>query len=383
MKAVHFGAGNIGRGFIGLLLCRSGYDVTFVDVNAEVVRLLNALGRYPVCIVGDTHGMHREWVDGVKALHVEDRQSVAEAIAEADVVTTAVGKSALVHIAPLILDGMRLRRHDTVPVIVVACENVLGNSSYLADLVRQIAPLDASSWLRAAVFPDCVVDRIVPNAAQEAEGHPLAVTVEEYCQWAIDSSHLQILPLIDGAEFREGLESVLAQKLFTLNMAHAIVGYYGYLRERMFIHQAMQDETIRVLLEGALSEVSRVIVASYGISATEQAQYAAKVIQRLENPALADTVIRVGREPKRKLGSNDRLVAPALKAIELGHIPAHLATGVAAALAFDCSEDRDAQALQVMVAELGLKEALHRVSGVEHDHALAQLIHATALYRQL
>lgn len=41
MIALHFGAGNIGRGFIGALLHHSGYDVVFADVNDTMVSLLN------------------------------------------------------------------------------------------------------------------------------------------------------------------------------------------------------------------------------------------------------------------------------------------------------------------------------------------------------
>ena len=36
-KAIMYGGGNIGRGFIGALLSRSGYEVTFVDVVDAVV----------------------------------------------------------------------------------------------------------------------------------------------------------------------------------------------------------------------------------------------------------------------------------------------------------------------------------------------------------
>jgi len=49
-QAIQFGAGNIGRGFIGALLSRSGYHVVFADVDNQMVDTINNTGCMTNCI---------------------------------------------------------------------------------------------------------------------------------------------------------------------------------------------------------------------------------------------------------------------------------------------------------------------------------------------
>ncbi len=164
MLAVHFGAGNIGRGFIGLLLHESGYDIVFVDVRDDVVEALKAQGRYDV-ILADEHERHVP-VDRVTALHsARDAEEVTGRIAEADLVTTAVGPSILPVIAPAIAQGLLERvRLGGAPVNVIACENMVGASQALKGSVMEHVPQEsAGSVEEIAGFPNAAVDRIVPE----------------------------------------------------------------------------------------------------------------------------------------------------------------------------------------------------------------------------
>jgi mannitol-1-phosphate/altronate dehydrogenase len=101
MKSLHFGAGNIGRGFIGQILHEAGYEITFADIQSEVVRALKETGRYDVILADEEET--RVPVDRVTALHsVEEADEVVARLAEADLVTTAVGPSVLPVLAPAI-----------------------------------------------------------------------------------------------------------------------------------------------------------------------------------------------------------------------------------------------------------------------------------------
>lgn len=164
MHAVHFGAGNIGRGFIGQLLHESGYDITFVDVRDDVVEALRTQGRYEVILADE--GEPHIAVDRVTALHsARDAREVTERIAGADLVTTAVGPSVLKVIAPAIAKGLVERaRRGGPPVNVIACENMVGASQALKGYVMEHVPEgEAGAVEEMAGFPNAAVDRIVPE----------------------------------------------------------------------------------------------------------------------------------------------------------------------------------------------------------------------------
>ena len=164
MLAVHFGAGNIGRGFIGQLLHESGYDIVFVDVRDDVLEALKTQGRYDVILADEAE--RRIPVDRVTALHsAREAEEVTESIAEADLVTTAVGPSILPVIAPAIAEGLTERaRRGGAPVNVIACENMVGASQTLGRHVMEHVPEErARAVAEIAGFPNAAVDHIVPE----------------------------------------------------------------------------------------------------------------------------------------------------------------------------------------------------------------------------
>lgn len=182
MKAVHFGAGNIGRGFVGLLLREGGYEVVFSDVADALVDAINAVDSYTVHEAGPGGTDHV--VTGFRAVNSRtDPAVVAEEVASADVVTTAVGPTVLRFVAPSIVAGLALRSPDAAPLQVMACENAIGATDLLRREVVTAAGPDAETLLARAVFANTAVDRIVPA---QPEGSGVDVTVEPYFEWAIE-----------------------------------------------------------------------------------------------------------------------------------------------------------------------------------------------------
>jgi mannitol-1-phosphate 5-dehydrogenase len=285
-----------------------------------------------------------------------------------------VGVNVLRHIAEGIAKGIERRiARGAGPLHVIACENAIGGStqlkehvySHLSEEIRQIAD-------QQAAFPDAAVDRIVPIQHHE---DPLQVTVEPFYEWVVDrSAMIPGFHEIEGVHYVNELEPYIERKLFTVNTGHCSAAYLGYLQGYETIQETMADSKITSLVERALGETGALLVDKYKFDPQEHKQYIHKILDRFRNPFLTDEVVRVGRSPIRKLSSNDRLVRPALQALERGMDAHYLGMVMAAALLFDYEEDPEAVELQAAIQSLGLSQTITKYTGIAEGHPLHEVI---------
>ncbi|MBO0981064.1 mannitol-1-phosphate 5-dehydrogenase [Microbacterium sp. SD291] len=379
MKAVHFGAGNIGRGFVGLLLHEGGYEVVFSDVADALVDAINAVDSYTVREAGPGGTDHV--VTGFRAVNSRtDPDAVAAEVASADVVTTAVGPTVLRFVAPAIVAGLARRSPDSAPLQVMACENAIGATDLLREEVGAAAGPDADAILSRAVFANTAVDRIVP--AQPEDGG-VDVTVEPYFEWAIESAPFGgALPHIPGAHFVGDLAPYIERKLFTVNTGHAATAYFGALAGIERISDALADPGIAARVTAALEETSAVLVAEHGLDPADLAEYRTTILERFRNPALVDTVQRVGRQPLRKISRHERFIGPAAMAAERGLPAQALVSAVAAALEFDDPADEQSVELQTLLRSTEATAFTTLATGLDPEHPLFPAVRDAVTVRQ-
>ncbi|PPF38602.1 mannitol-1-phosphate 5-dehydrogenase [Pseudoclavibacter sp. AY1H1] len=366
MKAVHIGAGNIGRGFIGLVLHEAGYNLVYADVNADLIGALQAVDTYTVHEVGPAAKSHV--VDRFRAINSATHEDeVVQEIATADVVTCAVGPNVLRFIAPVIRKGLAARAADAPKLAVMACENAIGASDTLKGLVLEGAEeLDAR-----AVFANTAVDRIVPEQAVEG----VDVTVEDFFEWTIDRTPFNgAEPSIPDAHFVDDLKPFIERKLFTVNTGHATIAYHGFVAGATNMQDALAISAVASEVEAVLGETSRVLVSQFGFSEEDHAEYVATTLSRFANRDLPDQPARVGRQPLRKLSAKERFVRPASEAEAAGLPYDALVRAIGAALRFDFPADQESVELQQKLSTLDAETFTREVTGLEGGALFAAVV---------
>ncbi len=373
-NAIQFGAGNIGRGFIGMLLSQAGYRVVFADVNETIIDRLKADQGYTV------HVMDTE-VEDVPIRNVtgilSTGEEIVEEIAKADILTTAVGLRVLGFIAPAIAKGIQKRCADGVqaPLNIIACENAIRATSQLKEHVYSALSEAEKAYCEAHVgFADCSVDRIVPPVRTE---NPVDVVVEKYCEWNVEKASLKgEIPNIPGMNLADNLMAYIQRKLFTLNTGHCITAYTGVMAGYSTIDKTIADPEIYELVKAAMTQSGDGLIQKFGFDREAHYKYIDKIINRFRNPYLQDDVARVGREPLRKLSADDRLVSPLSTARSFGLPVDKLIIGIGSALHYNNPDDAQSVELQEKIAAKGVKDAFAEISGVTDPELLEQVADA-------
>lgn len=360
-KALHFGAGNIGRGFIGKLLSEAGYEVYFIDINEAIINGLKEKKEYTVEVVGDNSV--KEIVKNVTGLFSNDIETIKEVGNEANIITTAIGPNVLPIIAKSVAEVIKVRRENENKQFlnVIACENMIKGSTFLKEKVYEsLNEFDKVFADEYVAFVDSAVDRIVPPTSGEITD-PTYVIVEEFYEWIVDKNQIKGDLEITGMTKVDNLMAYLERKLFTLNTGHAITAYIGKSKGIKTVDQSILDEEVREIVLGAMKESGEVLIKRYDFDRETHYKYIDKILKRFENKYLNDDVERVGRQPIRKLGKNERLIKPLLGTVEYGTENDKLIEGIVYALKFDGSDEETVK-LQAELKEKNIKDVLNEIS---------------------
>ena len=371
MKAVMYGGGNIGRGFIGMLFSMSGYEVTFIDVAQPVIDGLNRDGRYPVRIVSN-EGHEDIEVEHVRAVNGNDREAAAEAIAEADVMATAVGVNVLKFIVPNLAEGIRRRRvRQGGPLNIIICENLVDANKVLEKLLKAELTKEEAAWLDENIgLVEASIGRMVPVQTEEMKaGNPLRVCVERYGFLPVDKAAFRgEIPEIKNMVPYEPFDYYIRRKLYVHNMGHAVCAYLGLYTHREYIYEAIEDSCIQNIVQNAMLESALALSKAYQMPVELLVRHFQDLLSRFKNQALKDTCARVGGDPKRKLSHTDRLIGSSLLCLEHGVQPVFISVGTAGAV---YEYIREAGAQQCVKEA---RQVLSRISDLEKDSPLLDLV---------
>jgi mannitol-1-phosphate 5-dehydrogenase len=329
---VGFGFGPIQAGLFLYEAHRSrAFDrLVVAEIRPEVVeRLRRDGGRYRVRIATRV-GVDTREVPGVEACHpVADRDALIQAIGDASELCTALPSvAAYPEVAALLAAGLR------TPCVVYAAENDTRAAELLEAAVRR-----HRADLPPCQFADTVIGKMSGIAGDE-------FLVEEFNRILISRITLPGFRRGIGVfEEKADLKPFEEAKLYGHNAIHAWLGFHARARGLRHIADVGRDvPTLREARAAFVEECGAGLLARHAgvdplFTREGFAAYADDLLARMINPWLLDTVERVVRDPRRKLGWSDRLVGAMRLALDAGVRPSRLARGAALALAALAGEE--------------------------------------------
>jgi mannitol-1-phosphate 5-dehydrogenase len=373
-----WGAGKIGRGFIGDLFHRGGYRLLFIDSSRELVNALNKRGYYTVLYV-PAEGEQRSFrIERFEAIHTAQAELLSERIVAAELMAVCVYPNAFDETAASIAAAVERRAAgDCPPLDVLLCTNILHPTPLFRQaLVNHLSKKGRKYLEKKVGLIETLILRIAIEPSGELKSEdPLLVCTNGYPQLPVDATSWKgSFPEIEGLRPSNTILAEEIRKIYTYNMVHALAAYLGQPRGYAYIAECLQDGEIRAAARTALEEVGAALQKEYSFSETEMFAWCEGVIDYLGNPILKDTVQRVGGDPIRKLSREDRLTGPALLCRKHGIEPDQIARAIAHAFRFRNSGDPAAVEIARYLEKEEIGAAIRRFCQLDRESELIRLI---------
>ena len=321
-KLVLFGAGKIGRSFIGQLFSCGGYEVVFIDINEQMINELNRRTNYNVIIRGEKEEHIN--VRNVRGVNARDEQTVVDEIASAEILAVSIGQNGLPGIIPLLAKGL-LKRYSEDPkqaLDIIIAENLRNAADYFRSELIKLLP-ENYPFEQLVGLIETSIGKMVPiRSNKDVEEDVLQVFAESYNILILDKKAFRNpIPQIAGLSPKENIKAWVDRKLFIHNLGHATAAYLGYICNPNFkyLYEALEVPEIFIAVRETMLQAATILHKKYPADFTLEAltDHVDDLLFRFKNRSLGDTIFRVGCDLTRKLGSKDRLAGAIHLALEV------------------------------------------------------------------
>ena len=312
-KIVIFGAGKIGRSFIGQLFGCHGYNVVFIDVDPKMIKLLNQQGYYSVVIKGKKE--EEIIVPNVKAVSAFDQQSVIDEVATAGIMAVSVGKNALYKVVPTIAAGLLQRSNNFpgIPLDIILAENMRAAAAFVKKQLKISLPVGFPVENNVGLIETSIGKMVPIIPLSELEKDPLIVFAEPYNTLILDGKGFKSpIPDIKELAPKKNIKAWVDRKAFIHNLGHATAAYYGYSLhpDAVYMYEVLNDERVFRFTREVMIQSAAILHKAYpdDYTVADLEDHIDDLICRFRNTALQDTVFRVGQDLSRKLSTDDRFM---------------------------------------------------------------------------
>ncbi|MCM8765154.1 MAG: hypothetical protein NC830_07350, partial [Candidatus Omnitrophica bacterium] len=243
-------------------------------------------------------------------------------------------------------------------------------------IIETISPSAVEYFEKNVGLVETVLGRMIPIVPEEIKKqYPLIVLAEPYNTMPIAKNMFKgKLPDVKGFLFVDNIETYEAMKLYIHNFTHAAFAYAGHKKGYTFIWQTVADRKIRDLVQKAYIEIKQAINKKYNVSKQEIDHYYEDLLTRFSNKGLGDTVIRVAREPIRKIGPNDRIIGAARLCQMQEVLPEYISFFAALCIYYDEPADPESKKLKNLLETHGIDYILENISGLSKQDSIYGLI---------
>ena len=365
-KAVVIGAGRSGRGYVGELYDLEGYSVTYADINQELVDRLNDQGYYTVFKIDEDGSEEVRRITGYRALHtIRDHKEYIESIVEADYVSTATFPDGFDAIADDLVEAVRerMRRGIKTPMAITVGANYVGVYDYYNKrITAQLNDDELAYFRKYMALVESIIRRASSYPSEEQkktdalaiQGDCLNTLEVEQSAFVFEEGHKlpKFFKLINNVK-REMIIKIWIGN--TLHCSYAYLGHYFHLHSSF---EAAVDDYVSKCSYYACEEAYNAVAKQLGLPMPRPLKEWQGIWTYYRNPALQDTVLRIGADPIRKLSRNERFIGPALMSLENGDVPVFICRNAAYGFVFENPEDPSACHLQKMIREQGIKKTI-------------------------